>query len=52
MIGDDEERLIEEDQRRFHQGQRWFVQQGGKGIPMDDILAEHGLKPEDFPPTK
>jgi hypothetical protein len=42
--------VIEEDRRRLHAGQAWFAQRGSKGIPMEKVLAEFGLKPEDFPP--
>ena len=52
MVHDEEEPVTEEDRRRFHQGQAWFAQRGGKGIPMEDVLAEFGLRPEDFPLTK
>jgi hypothetical protein len=37
------------ERRRFQGGQAWFAQRGGNGIPMEDVLAEFGLKPEDFP---
>jgi hypothetical protein len=53
MVHDEEEEAVtEEDRRRFHEGQAWFAQRGGKGIPMEDVLTEFGLKPEDFPLTK
>jgi hypothetical protein len=52
MIQDDIEPVTEEDRRRFHEGQAWFAERGGKGIPMEDVLAEFGLKPEDFPPNR
>jgi hypothetical protein len=45
----DDEPVMEQDRARLHGGQAWFAQRGGKGIPMEDILAEFGLKPEDFP---
>jgi len=45
----DDEVVTEEDRRRFHEGQSWFAQRGGKGIPMEDVLAEFGLRLEDFP---
>jgi len=45
----DDEPVTEEDRRRFHGGQAWFAQRGGKGIPMEDVLAEFGFGPEDFP---
>jgi len=50
MIHD--EPVTDEDRRRFHEGQAWFAQRGGKGIPMEDVLAEFGMKPEDLPLTK
>ncbi len=46
----DDEPVSDEDRRRFHEGQAFFA--SGKGIPMDDVLAEFGLKPEDFPLSK
>jgi hypothetical protein len=45
----DDEPVTERDRSRFHAGGVWFAQRGGKGIPMEEILAEHGLKLEDFP---
>ena len=47
-----EEPVTDEDRRRLHEGQAWFAERGGKGIPMEDVLAEFGLKPEDFPLNK
>ncbi len=52
MVHDEDEPVTEEDRRRFHEGQGWFAQRGGQGIPMNDVLADFGLKPEDFPLTK
>jgi hypothetical protein len=46
------EAMIHEDRRRFHEGQAWFAQRGGKGIPMEDVVGEFRLKPEDFPLNK
>ena len=45
----DDEPVTEDDRRRFHQGQAWFRQRGGKGIPTKDVLAELDLGLEDFP---
>jgi len=45
----DDEPVTEQDRRRFQGGQAWFAQRGGKGIPMEDVLAGFGLKPEDAP---
>jgi hypothetical protein len=50
MIHDEsDEPVTEEDRRRYREGKAWFAQRGGKGVPMDEVLAEFGLKPEDFP---
>jgi hypothetical protein len=49
---DDDESVTGEDRRRFHEGQAWFAQRGGQCIPMEDVLAEFGMKPEDFPLNK
>lgn len=43
----DDEPVTEKDRRRFQEGQAWFAQHGG--TPMEDVLNEFGLKPEDFP---
>jgi len=45
----DDEPVTGEDRGRFHAGQAWFGRRGGKGIPMEEVLAESGLRPEDFP---
>jgi hypothetical protein len=48
----DDEPVTEEDQRRLREGQAWFAQRGGRGVPMEEVLAGFGLKPEDFPLNK
>ena len=48
VMVDEEEPVTDEDRRRFREGQAYFAT-GGKGIPMEDVLAQFGLKPEDFP---
>jgi hypothetical protein len=45
----EDEPVTDEDRSRIHEGEAWFAQRGGKGIPMEDALAEFDLKPEDFP---
>jgi hypothetical protein len=51
MLDDDEdEPVTDEDRRRFREGKAWFAKRGGNGIPMEEVLAEFALKPEDFPP--
>ena len=42
------EPVTEEDRRLFHQGQAWLAN-GGQGTSMEDVLAEFGMEPEDFP---
>ncbi|MGH9585059.1 MAG: hypothetical protein ACRD4O_19235 [Bryobacteraceae bacterium] len=49
MIDEEKEPLAEEDRRRLREGEAWLAQHGGKGIPMEEVLAEFGLKMEDFP---
>ena len=49
MTHEDAEPVTDEDRCRFHEGQAWFAERGGKGIPMQEVLAEFDLKPEDFP---
>lgn len=46
----DDEPVTEQDRRRLHAGLAWFSQHCGKGIPMEEVLAEFGLKPKEFPP--
>ena len=48
----DDEPVTSEDRRRLREGQAWFAQRGGKGIPMEDVLADFGLKSEDLPVNK
>jgi hypothetical protein len=45
----DDEPVTEQDRRRLHEGLAWFAERGGLGIPMEDVLSEFDLKPEDFP---
>lgn len=48
----DDEPLTEEDRRRIREGQAWFALRGGKGVPMEEVLADFGLTQEDFPLKK
>lgn len=48
---DDSDLYTEENVRRFRESQARFAA-GGKGTPMDEVLADFGLKPEDFPHAK
>jgi hypothetical protein len=52
MVQRDDEPVTLEDEQRLEEGRAWFASRGGKGIPMEDVLSEFGLKPEDFPLAK
>jgi hypothetical protein len=41
----DDEPATVQDHRRFHDGQAWFAERGGEGVPMEDVLAEVGSAP-------
>jgi predicted NBD/HSP70 family sugar kinase len=45
----DDPAILESEARRIAEGEAWFAARGGKGIPMEEVLAEFGLKPGDFP---
>ncbi len=47
-----EEPVTNEDRQRYADGQAWFAARGGKGIPMEEVLAGFGLSLEDFPLEK
>jgi hypothetical protein len=47
----DDEPVTPQDRRRFQDGQASLTRRG-RGIPMEDVLAECGLKSEDFPLDK
>jgi hypothetical protein len=48
----DDEPITDEDRRSVREGREWFAAHGGKGIPMEEVLADFGLKTEDFPFSK
>jgi hypothetical protein len=48
MIVVDDEPVMDEDRRRIEDGRAWLAERGGKGIPMEQVLAEFGFKAEDF----
>ena len=43
----DDEPLSEEEHQALTRSEAWFQERGGKGIPMEDVLADFGLTPED-----
>lgn len=49
MVQNEGEPVTDDNRRRFHEGQSWFAQRGGKGVPMEDVLADFGLQADDFP---
>ena len=44
----DDEPVTEEDRRRLHEGKAWFANRGGKGVPMEEVLAQAGPTPDDL----
>lgn len=53
MIDDDDDSDLytEENIRRLRESQAYFAA-GGQGASMEEVLADFGLKPEDFPLSK
>ncbi len=45
----DDEPLTEEEEQALDRADAWLKQNGGKGIPHEQILAEFGLTMQDFP---
>jgi hypothetical protein len=45
----DDEALTEEEEQALDRADAWLDQNGGKGIPHEEILAEFGLTTKDFP---
>jgi hypothetical protein len=46
MVGPAEP-ISDQERRRFHEGQATFAE--GKGVPMEEVMADFELKPEDLP---
>jgi len=44
----DDEPVTEEERQSVARSEAWFAEHGGKGIPMDEVMAEFGLTPEDL----
>ena len=44
----DDEPSTEEERQALARSEAWFQERGGKGIPMEDVLADFGLTLEDF----
>lgn len=44
----DDEPVTEEERQALARSEAWFKERGGKGIPMEEVLAEFGLTVEDL----
>lgn len=45
----DDEPLTSDEDQALSRADAWLEERGGKGIPHSEVLAEFGLKFEDFP---
>ena len=43
----DDEPVTEEEREALARSEAWFEERGGKGIPMEEVLADCGLTTED-----
>jgi hypothetical protein len=44
----DDEPVTEEERQALARSEAWFEERGGKGIPMEEVMAEFGLTMEDL----
>ncbi len=44
----DREETGEEEEHAVNEAKQWLQQNGGKGIPHEEVLADLGLSPDDF----
>ena len=44
----DDEPVTEEEREALARSEAWFEKRGGKGIPMEEVLADCGLTAEDL----
>jgi hypothetical protein len=45
----DDEPVTEGDRQAILRSEAWFKEHGGRGIPMEEVLADFGLTMADFP---
>jgi hypothetical protein len=45
----EEEELTDEMRQALDRSEAWFEERGGRGIPMEEVLADFGLTLDDFP---
>lgn len=48
MLSPGEEQISEEEERAVAEARQWLRENGGKGIPHEEVLADFGLTLEDF----
>jgi len=48
----DDELLTEAEGQAIRRSEAWFRENGGKGIPMEEVLSDFGLSMKDFPLEK
>ncbi len=48
LLPEDDEPVTDDDRRRVLEGKAWFAARGGRGIPMEQVLAEFGLTEADL----
>ena len=46
----DDEPIADEDRTRVHEGRAWLAAHGGRGIAMEEVLADFGVSPEELSP--
>lgn len=44
----DDEPVSEEEERAVEEAREWLRNNGGKGIPLEEVLADYGLTTDDF----
>jgi len=44
----DDEPVTQEERQAVARSEAWFEERGGKGIPMEEVLADFGLTTEDL----
>ena len=45
----EDEEITEDERRAVREAEDWLKKNGGRGIPMEEVLADFGLTMSDFP---
>lgn len=45
----EDEEISEEERKAVLEAEEWLQRNGGRGIPMEEVLADFGLTMDDFP---